>query len=292
MALAGDVAPTRRRALRVFLIASVAATEFVFGAQTAHAAGAAPGFATGAASNGAISVTIDDGRLTLSAPGARLDRVLLTIGAEAGFKVIIKGDLGTLSPYTTMTRVPLARALRRLFVGTSMVIVYEPLRDGGAERIAEVRFYARPPRAPDAGPRRAPSRRGPRRQRGPKPRAAVPGPVGPTGRPPVGRPVTGAAHPAPGDPAPGERRPFGGSGTAAPDRTGRASGQIAVTQADRPGTLSFGPYFTALFWSFLTQGPSVRPCVTGAAQPALGDRRHFDESGAAHARRRDGPKDI
>ncbi len=164
MAFAGDAARTRRRALHVFLIALIAVAGLVFAAQAAHAAGsatgtvavAAPGFATGAATgaarNGAISVTIDDGRLTLSAPGARLDQVLLTIAAEAGFKIIIKGDLGFPSPYTTMTRVPLERALRRLFVGTSMVILYEPPRDGGAERIAEVRLYARRPRAPEARP--------------------------------------------------------------------------------------------------------------------------------------------
>ncbi len=164
MALAGDGPRTRRRARRVFLIASIAAAGLVFGAQAARAAesttvaatvstsGAATGAATGAARKGAISVTIDDGRLTLSAPGARLDHVLLTIAAEAGFKVIIKGDLRTPSPYGTMTRVPLERALRRLFVGTSMVILYEPLRDDGAERIAEVRFYAPRPRAPEARP--------------------------------------------------------------------------------------------------------------------------------------------
>ncbi len=40
--------------------------------------------------------------------------------------------------------VPLERALRRLVDGTSMVIVYEPLRDGGAKRIAEVCLYSRP----------------------------------------------------------------------------------------------------------------------------------------------------
>ena len=172
MALAGDAARSRRRALRMFLIALIAAAGLVCAAQAAHAAGAtngsanqtvkvaAPGFATGAvtgaatgaARKGVISVTIDDGRLTLSAPGARLDRVLLTIGAEAGFKVIIKGDLSTPSPYGTMTHVPLERALRRLFVGTSMVILYEPPRDDGAERIAEVRFYARSPRVPEARP--------------------------------------------------------------------------------------------------------------------------------------------
>jgi hypothetical protein len=235
MAFAGHAARTRRRALHVFLIALIAVAGLVFAAQAAHAAGsargsatgtvavAAPGFATGtatgAARNGAISVTIDDGRLTLSAPGARLDHVLHRIAAEAGFKVIIRGDLRIPSPYATMTRVPLERALQRLFDGTAMVIVYEPLREDGAERIAEVRFYAprppapeaRPQRAPDGRRRRAPSRRGPRRR---------------------------ASRRNPG----------------------------------RPGTFSSGAYFIPFFWSFLTQGPSVLPCVTGAARPALGGK--------------------
>ena len=79
--------------------------------------------------------------------------------------------------------------------------------------------------------------------------------------------MTGSAQPAPG-----ERRPFGGSGTVAPDRTGRADRQIAVTREDRPGTLSPSPYFIPFFWSFLTQGPSVRPCLAVAAQPALGGK--------------------
>ena len=70
--------------------------------------------------------------------------MLRRIGAEAGFKIIIESDLDTPSRYTAMTRVPLERTLRRLVDGTSMVIVYEPLCDGGAERIAEVRLYARP----------------------------------------------------------------------------------------------------------------------------------------------------
>ncbi len=51
-----------------------------------------------------------------------------------------------------MSRLPLERALRRLVSGTSMVIVYEPLRVGRAERIAEVRLYPRRPPPPDARP--------------------------------------------------------------------------------------------------------------------------------------------
>ncbi len=168
MALAGDVVLTRRRALRVLLTALIAAAGLVFSAQAARAAGTvkvaverpATGPTTGpateatkwATSNGAISITIDDGRLTLYAPGVGLDQVLHRIGAEAGFKVIIKGDLRTASPYGTMTRVPLERALRRLFDGTSMVIVYEPPREDGVVRIAEVYFRGPPPPEPDARP--------------------------------------------------------------------------------------------------------------------------------------------
>ncbi len=43
MALAGDAARSRRRALRVFLIALIAAAGFVFAAQAAQAAGSANG---------------------------------------------------------------------------------------------------------------------------------------------------------------------------------------------------------------------------------------------------------
>ncbi len=153
MALVGDVARTRRLAPRGFLIASIAAAGLVFGAQAGRAGESTTESATGLAAwakSNAISVTFDDGRLTLYAPNARLDWVLRRIGAEAGFEVIIRGDLGAPSPYAVMTRVPLARALRRLFEGTSMVILYEPRREDGAERITEVRFYGPRPPAPEA----------------------------------------------------------------------------------------------------------------------------------------------
>ncbi len=139
---------------RVFLIALIAAAGLVFAVQAAQGAGSAQGSATAAASDSAISISIDDGRVTLYAPAARLDHVLHRIGAEAGFNVIIKGDIGTSSPNAVMTRVPLELALRRLFDGTSslMVIQYEPRRDGSTERIAKVFFHARPPPPRDARP--------------------------------------------------------------------------------------------------------------------------------------------
>ncbi len=165
-ALGGDVARPRRRAPRIILFASIATAGLVFGAQAAGAAGLVNGSVNGTVNgtvnrtvnNDGISVTIDDGRLTLSATGARLDRVLRRIGDAAGFKVVIRGDLGPRSPYITMNRVPLERALWRLFGGstsetiTSMVILYEPPGDGGAERIAEVRVHARPSPQPGAAP--------------------------------------------------------------------------------------------------------------------------------------------
>ena len=67
MALAGDVVLTRRRALRVFLTALIATAGLVFAAQAAHAAESVTGSATGAVSTGAISITIDDGQVTLFA---------------------------------------------------------------------------------------------------------------------------------------------------------------------------------------------------------------------------------
>ncbi len=103
----------------------------------------------------------------------------------------------------------------------------------------------------------------------------------------------------PAQPSSGERRPRGGGGAAAPERKGRATGRPAATRAvtraitreARPGRLSRGHI------SFISFGPfsqgAVRPTATGAAQPAPGNSKRFDESGVdesgvAHAKRRDG----
>ncbi len=106
------------------------------------AAGVAIGAQAGSAAQPRIGVTIDDGRLTLSAPGAKLDSMLRAIGAKAGFKVIIKGNLPTPTHDAAITGVPLARAIQRLAGDASMVIVYEPDRDeSGHRRISELRVY-------------------------------------------------------------------------------------------------------------------------------------------------------
>ena len=108
--------------------------------------GAQAGTATQAPAENAIAVTIDDGtegaRVTFSAPGATLDRLLGAIAEEAGFKLAIEGDLSG-QPYATrMSAVPLDRALRRLVGDTSMIVLFEPASDGG-RRVAEVRLFAR-----------------------------------------------------------------------------------------------------------------------------------------------------
>ncbi len=114
----------------------------LFGLVTA--AGLALGAQAGSTAQPPIAVTIDNGRLTLSAPDAKLDRLLRAIGAKAGFKVIIKGNLATPTYYTAMNGVPLERGIRRLVGGNTMVMVYEPDGDGnGRRRIAEVRVYGR-----------------------------------------------------------------------------------------------------------------------------------------------------
>ena len=99
----------------------------------------------------AIAVAVDDGRLTLAAPGATLDRVLRAIAAEAGFRLAIKGDLARPIHATRMQAVPLVQALHRLVGKTSMVMRFEPARaGGGARRVAELRLYAAARRATTA----------------------------------------------------------------------------------------------------------------------------------------------
>ncbi len=113
------------------------------------ATGAQAGTATKAPAESAIAVTIDvtihDGpegeRVTFSAPDATLDRLLGAIAEEAGFKLVIEGNLSG-QPYATrMSAVPLDRALRRLVGDTSMIVFFEPA-SGGGRRVAEVRLYA------------------------------------------------------------------------------------------------------------------------------------------------------
>jgi hypothetical protein len=94
-----------------------------------------------------IEVSIEAGsegdRVTYSAPGARLDRILGAIAEAAGFKLAIRGDLSRPAQAIRMSTVPLDRAIRRLAGNTSMVMIFDPENSGG-RRVAEVRLYARP----------------------------------------------------------------------------------------------------------------------------------------------------
>ena len=113
---------------------------------TLAAATAAQAGATLAAANPAIAVTIEAGpegdRVTYSAPGARLDRILRALAEAAGFKLAIRGDLSRPAQATRMSSVPLDRAIRRLAGNTSMVMIFDP-ESSGAQRVAEVRLCAR-----------------------------------------------------------------------------------------------------------------------------------------------------
>ncbi len=110
------------------------------------AAGARAGTAAKAPAESAISITIDDSpegeRISFSAPGAPLDRVLGAIAEKAGFKLAIKGDLSQQPHAGRLSAVPLPRALRRLAGDTTMIVFFEPA-SGGGWRVAEVRLYAR-----------------------------------------------------------------------------------------------------------------------------------------------------
>jgi len=122
------------------------ASTMVLALALGSATGARAGTAAKAPAESTIAVTIDDdpegARVTFSAPGATLDRVLGAIAEEAGFKLAIEGDLSG-QPYATrMSAVPLDRALRRLVGDTSMIVFFEPASDGG-RRVAEVRLFAR-----------------------------------------------------------------------------------------------------------------------------------------------------
>ena len=111
------------------------------GLESAHAG------TTLAAAKSAIAVTIEAGpegaRVSYSAPGARLDRILGAIAEAAGFRLAIRGDLSRPAQATRISTVPLDRAIRRLAGNTSMVMIFDPESSGG-RRVAEVRLYARP----------------------------------------------------------------------------------------------------------------------------------------------------
>ncbi len=82
-------------------------------------------------------VVLRHGLLTVHATDMPLAELLRAIGAKAGFRVIIKGDLR--DPVTwSFTEAPVDKALRRLLHNTSSVLIYAPARDGGTGPLVEV----------------------------------------------------------------------------------------------------------------------------------------------------------
>jgi HEAT repeats len=89
---------------------------------------------------GRVSLRIEGDLITIRAEDATLKQVLEAIAAKQGFDVILRGDLDQKID-RTLTRVPLADALRRLLGRHSMVTTYRTT-DAGATVLAELRVYA------------------------------------------------------------------------------------------------------------------------------------------------------
>ena len=147
----------QKSAMVALLMTAIGILAFTLVTVPALAAGPAAATKTTPATE-AIAVGLDDGRLTLTAPGATLEEVLRAIAAEADFKLAIKGDLDRPLYATRLEGVPLAQALHRLVGNTSMVMRFAPARDGSqVRRVAELRLYATTRRAALAPRDEAPS---------------------------------------------------------------------------------------------------------------------------------------
>ena len=70
-------------------------------------------------------VTVRTGLLTVKLHDAPMADVLVAIGAQAGFEVIIRGDLG--APVTwSFSDLPVDKGIRRLLDGSSLIMIYAP----------------------------------------------------------------------------------------------------------------------------------------------------------------------
>ena len=86
----------------------------------------------------ALEVTIEDGLVTLRADGASLAEVLQAVGDAGALRVILNGELAT-PVHDTFSAQPLDRAIRRLVGDRTLVMMREPVGQGGAPALAEVR---------------------------------------------------------------------------------------------------------------------------------------------------------
>jgi hypothetical protein len=80
-----------------------------------------------------IRIHVDDGLLTLDAHAVPLSVLLRAIGEEAGFEVVIEGDLDVPVDHS-FTRVPLEQGLKRLLDRNSFMVFFD-----GPENMQELR---------------------------------------------------------------------------------------------------------------------------------------------------------
>jgi HEAT repeat protein len=85
-----------------------------------------------------VEMAIREGLLSVKLRHAPMADVLLAIGAQAGFEVIIRGDLS--APVTwSFSDLPLDEGIRRLLAGSALVMIYTPSQgQAGLRPLAKV----------------------------------------------------------------------------------------------------------------------------------------------------------
>jgi hypothetical protein len=91
-----------------------------------------------------IHVTVRQGRLSVDVADVPLVDVLRAIAEQAGIRVKVEGDPGTVQPQS-FTGLPLDKGMRRLLAKTSMVMFYEAFPgEPSSSRLSEIRIYGAP----------------------------------------------------------------------------------------------------------------------------------------------------
>lgn len=124
----------RRRPRGRFTLPRVGAAAAFLGAALIWATPDASAGAPVRAEPGGVQAEVRDGLLTLDARDAPLDSVLRAIGEQAGFDVVIEGNLG-MPVSRSFAALPLGQGIRHVMGGTSYVMTYGGSGEAGGPRL-------------------------------------------------------------------------------------------------------------------------------------------------------------